>query len=52
MPRSMEVGLSPVDFMLDGDPTPLPKKAGGSPQLQRQPRACIDIAGPPRHGLH
>jgi len=22
----MDVGLSPVDFVLDGDPAPLPKK--------------------------
>jgi len=24
---SMEVGLSPVDFVLDGDPAPLPKRS-------------------------
>ena len=32
MPLGMEVGLSPADFMLDGDPAPLPKK-GRSPQF-------------------
>jgi len=26
MPLGMEVGLGPGDFVLDGDPTPLPKK--------------------------
>jgi len=26
MPLGMEVGLSPGDFVLDGDPGPLPKK--------------------------
>ena len=29
----MEVGLDPGDFMLDGDPAPLPKK-GAEPPLQ------------------
>ena len=37
MPLGMEVGLSPVDFVLDGDPAPLPKKeaesGGGAPQF-------------------
>ena len=32
MPLGMEVGLSPGDFVLDGDPAPLPKK-GQSPQF-------------------
>jgi len=27
----MEVGLSPGDFVLDGDPAPLPQKGGGAP---------------------
>ena len=27
----MEVGLSPGDFVLDGDPVPFPKKGGGTP---------------------
>jgi len=26
MPLGMDVGLSPDDFVLDGDPAPLPKK--------------------------
>jgi len=26
MPLGLEVGLGPVDFVLDGDPAPLPKK--------------------------
>jgi len=26
MPLDMEVGLGPGDFVLDGDPAPLPKK--------------------------
>jgi len=26
MPLGMEVGLDPGDFVLDGDPAPLPKK--------------------------
>ena len=36
MPFGMEVGLSPGDFGLDGDPTPLPKgrrRSGQSPQF-------------------
>jgi len=28
MPLGMEVGLSPGDFVLDGDPAPLPKRGG------------------------
>ena len=28
MPLGMQVGLSPGDFVLDGDPAPLPKKGG------------------------
>jgi len=28
MPLGMEVGLSPGEFVLDGDPAPLPKKGG------------------------
>jgi len=34
MPLGMEVGLSPGDFVFDGDPAPLPKKgAEPSPQF-------------------
>jgi len=32
MPLSMGVGLSPGDFVLDGDPVPLPKR-GQSPPI-------------------
>ena len=33
MPLGMEVGLSPGDFVLDGDPAPrLSQKGGGAPQ--------------------
>jgi len=33
MPLGMEVGLSPDDIVLDGDPAPLPKN-GAEPPLQ------------------
>jgi len=29
MPLEMEVDLGPGEFVLDGDPAPLPKKGGG-----------------------
>ena len=29
MPLGMEVGLSLGEFVLDGDPAPLPKRGGG-----------------------
>jgi len=31
LPLSMEVGLGPGDFVLDGDPAPLPKKGAEPP---------------------
>jgi len=31
MPLGTEVGLGPGDFVLDGDPAPLPKKGRSSP---------------------
>jgi len=31
MPLGMELGLSPGDFVLDGDPALPPQKGGGSP---------------------
>jgi len=33
MPLGMEVGISPGDFMLDGDPDLLPKKGAEPPQI-------------------
>ena len=32
MPFGMELGLSPGDFVLDGDPASPPQKGGGAPQ--------------------
>ena len=34
MPLGMEVGLVPVDFLLDGDPAP-PKKGAEPPNFRR-----------------
>jgi len=31
MPLGVEVGLGPGDFVLDGDPTPLPSKGDRAP---------------------
>ena len=31
MPLGMEAGLSPGDFVLDGDPAPLPRKGAEPP---------------------
>jgi len=33
MPLGVEVGLGPSDFVLDGDPAPLPKK-GAPPNFR------------------
>jgi len=33
MPLGVDVGLSPVDFVLDGDPVPLPKKGAERDQF-------------------
>jgi len=33
MPLGMELGLSPEDFVLDGDPGPLPKKGADPPKF-------------------
>jgi len=43
MPLGMEVGLGPGDFVLDGDPAPLPKK--GTPPIfgPCQTAICIRI---------
>ena len=40
MPLGMEVGLSPGDIVLDGDPAASPGKEHGSPPLSRFPDAC------------
>jgi len=34
MPLGMEVGLSPGDFLLDGDPAPPPKKGAEPPNFR------------------
>jgi len=44
MPLGMEVGLSPSDFVLDGDPAP-PKKGRSSPVFDARllrPNSCMD----------
>jgi len=44
MPLFMEVGLSPGDFVLDGDPPPSPKR-GGAPNFRPRllwPNGCMD----------
>jgi len=33
MPLGMELGLGPGDFVLDGDPAPLPKRGGPLPKF-------------------
>jgi len=33
MPLGMELGFSPGDFVLDGDPAPLPKKVPEPPKF-------------------
>ena len=33
MPLGVDVGLSPGDFVLDGDPVPPPQKGGGAPKF-------------------
>jgi len=33
MPLGIELGLSPGDFVLDGDPDPLPKKGAEPPNF-------------------
>jgi len=37
MPLATEVGLSPGDFVLDGDPAPPPQKGGGASSLISDP---------------
>jgi len=44
MPLGMEVGLGPGDFVLDGDPAPLPKKGAEPPQISAHVY-CGQMAG-------
>jgi len=44
MPLGMEVGLSPGDFVLDGDPAPSPKKGGTLSQFSAHVY-CGETAG-------
>ena len=41
----MEVGLSPGDFVLDGDPSSLPNKGGGAPSQFSAHFYCDQTAG-------
>jgi len=60
MPLGIEVGLSPGDFVLDGDPAPLPKKGAEPPILGPcilRPNGCTDqdaiwYGGRPRPTRH
>ena len=42
MPLGMEVGLSPWDSVLDGDPVPQPKKGAEPPNFWPMPMAAKD----------
>ena len=44
MPLGMEVGLSPGDFVLDGDPAPPPQKGGHSPPQFSAHMCCAQMA--------
>ena len=44
MPLGMEIGLGPGDFVLDGDPAPLPKKGAEPPQFSAH-IYCGQMAG-------
>jgi len=44
MPLGMELGLSPGDFVLDGDPASLPKKGAEPPQFSAHV-CCGQTAG-------
>jgi len=41
MPLGMEVGLGPGNFILDGDPDPLPKKGAIFGPFLLWPNGCI-----------
>jgi len=45
MALDIEVGLSPVDFVLDGDPAPLPKKGAEPPPQLSAHFYCSQTAG-------
>jgi len=48
MPLSMELGLRPGDFVLDGDPAPLPKKGAEPPKFSARllwPNGWMDQDG-------
>ena len=45
MPLGMDVGLSPGDFVLDGDPVPLPKRGRSSPPKFSAHVYCGQTAG-------
>jgi len=45
MPLGMEVGLSPGDFVLDGDPAPLPKRGRTEPPIVCGVYAVVSIGG-------
>jgi len=60
MPLGMAVGLSPGDFVLDGDPAPYPKRGGAPPNFRPRllwPNGCMDqdatwYGGRPRPTRH
>jgi len=45
MPLGVELGLSPGDFVLDGDPALPPQKGGGAPKLFSAHVYCGETAG-------
>jgi len=44
MPLGMDVGVSPGDFVLDGDPVPFAPKGGGAPRFSAHVH-CDQTAG-------
>ena len=45
MPLGTEVGLGPGDFVLDGDPAPLPRKGCRGPNFQPISIVAIRLDG-------
>ena len=41
MALGMEIGLSPGDFVLDGDPAPPPQKGNGAPLPNLRPTSIV-----------